>query len=369
VTGLTRVVHIIQNLNYGGMERLLADIVGRLDRSRFEPRVLCLQYAGRFASEIEGVAPVGVAPRYSRLSMLRPTGLAAVIRSYAPHVVHTHSGVWYKASLAARMAGVPRVVHTEHGRARPDTLPHRLLDGTAARRTHVVVAVSEALAGELRDRLLVPAERVVVIHNGVDTQRFRPRADAGRIRAEIGLTAGSTVIGSIGRLEPVKGYDVVLRAFGALPLAWRQGRDAALVIAGDGSERGRLQALAQELRIDDRVFLLGWRDDAEDLLATFALFTMGSRSEGTSVSLLEAMSSGVCPVVTSVGGNAHVLGPPLGHRLVPPEDHAALARAWQMAVQDDASRSRDGQLSRRRVIDAFSIDAMVRAYERVYAGA
>jgi glycosyltransferase involved in cell wall biosynthesis len=111
---------------------------------------------------------------------------------------------------------------------------------------------------------------------------------------------------------------------------------------------------------------LGWRDDIAHLHEAFTLFTMSSRSEGTSISLLEAMSAGLCPVVTDVGGNAAVLGDDLRHRLVPPCDPDALASAWLAALRDADARENDGRAARARVVSAFTLEAMVRTYERLY---
>ena len=101
-------------------------------------------------------------------------------------------------------------------------------------------------------------------------------------------------------------------------------------------------------------------------LPVLSIFTMGSRSEGTSVSLLEAMSAGLCPVVTNVGGNAAVLGPALQHRLVPPVNPDALAAAWTAALTDDARRAADARAARERVLAEFSVGAMVRGYAATY---
>jgi len=139
-----------------------------------------------------------------------------------------------------------------------------------------------------------------------------------------------------------------------------------LVVGGDGTERQELQRRVDELGLDHSIKLLGWRDDIPDLRSAFTLFTMSSRSEGTSVSLLEAMSSGLCPVVTDVGGNADVLGNSLRHRLVIPESPSALAEAWIAALADRGGLARDGVLSRARIQEKFSLDQMVRAYGELY---
>ena len=362
----TRVLHVIQNLNYGGMERLLAGIVRRADPDRFESHVLVLQYFGRFAEGLEGCAVLHLAPPMPRRSMLWPRELECVIARIAPDVVHSHSGVWYKSSLAARRAGVGRIVHTEHGRCSPDPWAHRVVDGLASRRTDAVVAVSDVLARQLADRVVADPRRVHVIRNGVDTEEFRPRA-SGAPRATLGIPADAPVIGSIGRLERIKGYDVMLEAFAILRSSWTGGPAPVLVVGGDGSDRASLEATTRERGVTDAVRLLGWRDDVHDLHAAFTLFTMSSRSEGTSVSLLEAMSAGLCPVVTDVGGNRDVLGPDLAHRLVPSERPEALAAAWRRALEDRETRERDAARARSVVGERFSLDAMVRAYEDLYA--
>lgn len=368
--GRTRVLHVIQNLNYGGMERLLADLVRRIDRTRFESHVLVLQYFGRFADGLGDVATLHRAPPMSKGSMIWPRALARRIRAIRPDVVHTHSGVWYKASLAARLAGVPLVVHTEHGRQSPDPWLARWVDGLASRRTDVVVAVSGSVAEQLRARVVRRGCRVEVVENGVDTELHAPLADTGRIRRELGIATDVPILGSIGRLERIKGYDVMIEAFARLHALWPPSAvRPALVLAGEGSERPKLEALAATLGIREHVRFLGWRDDIRDLHSAFTVFTMSSRSEGTSVSLLEAMSAGLCPVVTAVGGNPAVLGDSLEHRLVPPEDPDALAHAWLDALLDGARRAADGRAARARVVEAYGLDRMVSRYERIYESA
>lgn len=362
----TRVLHVILNLNYGGMERVLADIVRGVDRTRIESHVMVLEYLGRFSQGLEGIAEMHVCDPLPRWSLLHPGPLVHHIRRIAPDVVHTHSGIWYKGAIAARRAGVPFVMHTDHGRRSPDPWTMRFIEGLASRRTDAVVAVSDALAGQLARSVVHDPSRIRVIPNGVDTATHRPREDDGALRRAIGVAPDAPVVGSIGRLEPIKGYDVMLEAFALLRARWSGGVPPVLVVGGEGSERARLEATAAARGITDSVRLLGWRDDIQALHASFTLFTMSSRSEGTSVSLLEAMSAGLCPVVTDVGGNAAVLGPTLRHRLVPSGDPAALAEAWHRALVDEAARRADAHAARARVEEAFSLGRMVGGYEALY---
>ncbi len=365
-----RVLHVVQNLNYGGMERLLADIVRGTDRARFDVHVLCLEYFGHFAEGLDRYATLHLLGPQPRYSILWPRTLIDRIRAIRPDVVHTHSGVWFKTARAARAAGVPLVVHTDHGRAEPDPWRCRFFDARASRRTDVVVAVSEPLADYLRRRKIVARRTPIrVILNGVDTTRFRPRPDDGGLRASLGLTPDTPIVGSIGRFEWDKGYDVVVEAFARLRANWNApGPAPVLVLAGEGSERADLERRIARHGLERDVCLLGWRDDAESLLPAFSLFTLASRIEGTSISLLEAMSTGVRPVVTDVGGNPDVVGEELRRCLVPADDPDALARAWADVLADPERARREGEAARIRVERHFSIQATVRAYERLYAG-
>lgn len=358
-----RILHVIQNLNYGGMERLLTDLVRLADGHRFETHVLTLEYLGRFSREMEGFATLHLSPRMSAFSLVRPVRLAKLIARLAPHVVHTHSGVWYKVARAARLAGVRRVMHTEHGQPFEGTVA-RFLNRRASRLTDVVVAVSEPLRRHLVERLRLPAERLAVISNGVDVHAFCPRLPSGALQRELGLDCDQPIVGSVGRLEPVKGYEVVMEAFRLL-CDRLPGPAPVLIIAGEGSARSELEALIARLGLSGKVFLLGWRDDLQDLYAHFDCFAMGSMSEGTSISLLEAMASGVAPVVTSVGGNLDVLGPELADLAVPPGDATALAGRIECLLRDGAAQAM-GAVARRRVVQAYRIEATVEAYAQLY---
>ncbi len=364
--GPLRVLHLIQNLHYGGMERVLTDLVNHLDPRRFESHVMPLQYVGRFGADLGPAARLHEAPGQGRLSLLWPRRLAAAIRAIAPEVVHTHSGVWFKGARAARAAGVPHVVHTEHGRHVPDPAVARALDRAASRRTDVVVAVSEDLARTLVRRVGVAPGIVRVVPNGVAPRRRSEGPTAESWRSRLDIAGDAPLVVSVGRLEPVKGYDVLLDAFASL--AGHPGRAPCLVVAGDGSMRPALEARADALGIARSVRMPGWIDDIATLLEEADVFVLASHSEGTSISLLEAMAAGVCPVVTDVGGNADVLGEPLRHRLAAPGDPEALAEALRLALADSAARDRDASVARERAARRYGIDAMAEGYAAVYEG-
>lgn len=363
----TRVLHIVSNVDYGGMQRVITEIARRTDSARFETHVLALHFLGHFAADLKGFATLHVASPMSKASMLRPVALARDIKAIAPDVVNTHSGTWYKGSLAARLARVPLQVYTDHGRQNPDPWAFRAQDRIASRRTDVVIAVSARLAEHLSSFVAHPS-RVRVLANGVDTTRYAPAEIAvTSLGRELGIAPGRQIIGSVGRLEPVKGYDVMIAAFARLVSTWSGSPQPALVLIGDGTERASLEQLARDLNVASDIHFLGWRSDIERCTNEFTIFTMSSHSEGTSMSLLEAMSCAVCPVVTDVGGNAAVLGDSLRHRLTPAADPDALASSWRNALEHAESRRQDSINARTRVVENFGLDAMVQQYEAIYA--
>lgn len=366
VTRRIRVLHIIHSMAMGGMERVVADLIRFSDRARFEMHVLGLQKLGPNADRVADCAALHCAVRMPRWSLIWPEALASQIRQIAPDVVHTHGQIWCKASLAARLARVPRIVHTDHGRPPgPEPWTLRMLERRAARRVDAIVAVSKSLADQLRTTYGASAGLRVVI-NGVDTDLHAPRPDDGSVHAELGVTTDTPLIGSVGRLDPIKGHDVMVDAFAALLARWSSPPAPVLVLVGYGTEHDALRVRAERLGIASQIRWLGWRDDVSRLHAAFTIFTQSSRSEGTSISLLEAMSAGLCPVVTDVGGNAHVVGPALRHRLVPSESPGSLAEAWRSALLNPKRRTDDGATARRRIESEFGLRAMVRAYENLY---
>lgn len=361
--GRTSVLHVVWALEGGGLERLVHELAKGLDPDEFELHVLSLGPLGSFARGLESHASVWQAPPMSPLSLLAPLALTREIRSIGPTIVHSHSGVWYKTSKAARWAGVPRVVHTDHGRT-PEPRFDLLWERWAAKRTDAIVVVSEWLGRFCTERLGVAPAKIRHLHNGIDVDRFRGRADSDFRPAAV--PPDRAVIGSVGRLDPIKGYDVVIEALAHLRRLPAGDVAPHLLIVGDGPEREALQARIDRLGLSASVTITGWVDEVEEVVRWFDVFTLGSRSEGTSLSLLEAMSSEVCPVVTDVGGNAAVLGQDLAHRLVPPEDPLALAAGWSRALTDGNARLRDGRAGRARVVREFSLAGMLRGHEALY---
>ena len=364
-----RITQVVFDLEGGGLETLVASLVTRFAARAATVSVITLGgRVGRVGAAIrESTERYVVLRPLSGLSMVAPVTLIRAIRSTRPDVVHLHSGAWYKPALASRLARVPRVVYTEHGREHFDPPLMRLLDRTAARWTSVVAAVSDRLARYLADVVGIDAARIRTVPNGVDADRFAPGPAPAELRASLGIAPDAVVIGSIGRLEHVKAYERLIAAYAAL----RRGAPdvpVQLVICGDGSARADLERQVAGLEVGDGVRLPGWTDRPVDFYRLFDLFALTSRSEGASVSLMEAMACGAVPVVTDVGANAELLGPELAGQVVKQEDAGALARLLERTVREPSRRADLAARARRRVLERYTLEGMVTAYDQIYRG-
>ncbi|MFC8716432.1 glycosyltransferase [Kitasatospora sp. NPDC057198] len=309
-----RVLHVVTGLHAGGAERQLALLLRHLPKDQ-QHEVAALTNPGTVARELRadgftvhhldmrGNRDLGVLPRLTRL-----------IRSGRYDLVHTHL---YRAMLygrlAARLAGVRRVIATEHSlqsgviEGRPTTRGVRALYLGAERLGTTTLAVSGQVAAVL-DEWGVPADRVRLLPNGVDAARYRftPAARAahrGRLRAQLGLPIGVFVIGAVGRLVPGKRFHVPLEALVRLP-------DARLLLIGEGPERAALLDLAVRLGVRDRLVLTGERDDVPELLTAADVLVSPSREETFGLAALEGLAAGLpllhsaCPALAELPAGA-----------------------------------------------------------------
>lgn len=285
-----------------------------------------------------------------------------ILRRRRIEAVHSHD---FTAAVVgggcARLLGIPSVMTLHGSRYYAERWYRRQLLGWVARGSRAVVAVSGSLKEHVVRDLSLPEHAVHVVQNGV------PPAVGERTRGrrELGLHEGEIAILAVGRLTPVKGLDVLLRAVALLGEALPPHR---IFLAGEGEARPELEALRDELGLERSVTLLGMRGDIPDLMAGSDIFTMPSRSEGLPVALLEAMGVGLPIVASRVGGIPELLDDGKEGVLVQPEDPAALAGALSALMRDPDARERMGQAARARMTYGLSAAGMVDQYERLLCG-
>ena len=365
MNGRIHIQHVLLSLQPGGLENGVVNVVNRLDPARFRSSVTCLKEAGAFAARLRGpeiaVHAMGLKPGND---LRLPLRLARLFRRTRTDVVHTRNAeAFFYGVLAAKLAGVRRVVHSEHGRVLPDTRRRMAAQRLLLRFTDAAFAVSEQLRRDLVSHLGVCEGRFEVIYNGVDVARVA-RADRASARRALGAAADELVVGSVGRLVPVKNYGLLVRAFARV--AGATARPMRLVLIGDGPERASLAAAAEAHGVAARTALLGHREDVAELLVGLDAFVLPSVSEGMSNTLLEAMAAGVPVVASDVGGNREIVADGRSGLLFASGDEAQLAAHLRGLLEDPGRRAQLGSAGHDRVVREFSMNAMIRNYEALY---
>jgi glycosyltransferase involved in cell wall biosynthesis len=366
--------HVINSLGADGAQHMLLRLLSRLDRSRFDCRVISLL---DYAPLLPQFDEIGVPVTFLGMRRRRPAprhllGLARVLRRARPQLVQT----WlYHADLlggvAAKLAGnLPVIWNIRHADLSPEANGRSSLYAARAC-AHLSRCLPETIVCCAESARLshleigYAPEKFEVIPNGFDTDRFRPRYEArARIRRELALPADALLIGSLARFHPQKDHRNLIEA--ARILRERR-RDVHFVLcgAGAGEENAQLQFWLLEAGLVPHFSLLGQRSDLPEIMAAFDLVTSSSRGEGFPNAIGEAMACGIPCVVTDAGDSALLVGST--GLVVPPCHPRALAGAWeQMLALEHAGREQLGLAARRRIVERYSIGAIVERYAELY---
>jgi glycosyltransferase involved in cell wall biosynthesis len=349
-----RIGHVTLSLDVGGQEKLLTEFARHANRERFALTFVSLTGRGKLADNLEGLGcrvitlhePAGLRP--GMVWRLR-----RLFRTERFNVVHTHDDkpLVYGAP-AAWFARVRRRIHTLHHSDIPQTSRRqRLLMRWAARLVRPFVCVSHDSARYAAEHGIAAA-RLRVLWNGIDLERFPYQGPQ---------TTGPAV--TVARLSPEKDVQNLLRAARLIADAHP---DFRLEIAGDGPCREELLRLAGELRLGEHVRFLGEVSEVPALLARASVFVLPSQSEGISLTILEAMASGLPVVATRVGGNPEVIDDGRTGVLVPPRNPAALAHAIGRMIASPDEAQRFARAGRHRAEAHFDVRKMVAQYEALY---
>ena len=362
------IAHVVENLERGGLERMAIDLVGAQHAAGHRCRVACLFEPGALAHELESQGiEVHACHKRSGFDAGAISRLRAWLRAVPGAVVHTHNANAHYHTVAAGL-GLPlaKVINTRHGMgaSRPGSRGEWLYRRTMAR-TDIVAAVCEAARARFAQQGVRPRERLLAVPNGIRVDAFSCASEERRaaLRNVLGLAPDVRIVGTVGRLNPVKDQATLLRAFARVHAA---SAGAALVLVGDGALRAALEAQSAALGLGDAVRFLGDRSDVRQLLQGFDAFVLSSLSEGYSMALLEACASGLPIVATDVGGNREIVADGRNGLMVAPADEAALAEAMAALLSEPARAARMGQAGREWVLREASIATMAARYDALY---
>lgn len=363
---------MIYRLTFGGLENGVVNLINNLPEDRYRHAIICTATATDFSARVRrgGVEICELRKRPGK-DVAAYARMWRILRRLRPQIVHTRNLPALDMIVPARLAGVRRFVHSEHG------LDMIELDGKNAkynsmrRASRLVVdryiTMSRDLNDWMRREIGVPAGRIETIYNGVDTARFSPTVGEGQSVLPDGFAPeGAVVIGTIGRLDPVKNQIALVRALAGLLDRRPELRPRLrLVIIGDGTERSAIESVIAASNVRDLAWLPGFRDDTPAHYRALDIFVLPSLREGISNTLLEAMASGRPVIATRVGGNPEIVADGIVGRLVA-QDTDALAEAILCYVDNPELMRAHGKAGREHMLRSFSLDAMIRRYDKVY---
>jgi glycosyltransferase involved in cell wall biosynthesis len=365
------ITHFVENLERGGLERVVIDLALAQRDAGHDCRVVCLFRQGALADELlsQGI-PVLECDKQPGMDLRAVARARALLRGQRGGVLHTHNGMaHYYAALASVGLGLGRIVNTRHSMSSRDgALRREWFYRRSMRLTDHAVAVCEAARKRLAEEGVKPRCSLLSIPNGIHTERFAV-ADAASHRQltdVLGLPADTLVVGTVGRLNRVKDQATLIRAF-------RRAREplpgnVALVLVGDGALRAELETTAEVEGIRPFVHFLGDRNDVGQLLRGFDMFALSSVTEGYSMALLEACASALPIITTDVGGNGEIVRDGVNGRLVPARDATALAAAMGDVLRlEPMQRMAMGARGRAWVLEEGSFSRMAERYARLYA--
>lgn len=303
-------------------------------------------------------------PERSGFDPFTLTRLATVMREFRPHLLHAHD---YKTNFLSLILGrwfrIP-VITTAHGNV---TTGRKLnayyrLDRWALRRMDHVIAVSSDLWKYLAE-IRVPEARRSLIGNAIDTDACRRTVPVAQAKAKLGLAPDRLLLGAVGRLQPEKGFDVLIRA---ASLLYAVGFDFDVAIAGDGPLRAQLEKDAAKADPRGRIRFLGWQTNAQPFFEAMDVFVLSSRREGLPNVLLEAMALEVPVVATRIAGVPAVVEDGISGLLVAPDSAPELATAIERVLRHSRLRQTLAAEGRRVIEERFSFRVRMETVRSVY---
>ena len=360
-------MHITYDMRIGGTEMVVKNLIEGFDDPAFKMSIFCIEAPlGPWGEDLANAGiPITTVARQPGFDRGLIKAIRQHLREHKIDIIHCHQYTpWVYGVLAA--AGLKtKVIFTEHGRFYPDfgTWKRKLINPMLAWLTDATTAISSATKQALVTHENLSARNIEVIYNGIKAVDPVPEETQQALKAELGIAASQTVFGTIARFDPIKNHLMMLRAFNNVLNA---GKDAKLVIVGDGEMRADIETLIKELGISDHVILTGYQPQPARYLSIMDIFLLSSFSEGTSMTLLEAMSLGKPCVVTDAGGNAEVITNNEIGLVVANNDKSAFAKAMLQLNSDNALYNQFSEAAHLRFEKNFSVESMCTAFQAIY---
>ena len=353
-------------MRIGGTEMVIKSLIEGSNSALFDMSIYCIETP---------IGPWGIEMQNDGLSITatsrKPGFDISLIFALRKHLknnnialLHCHQYTPWVYGVLAAFGINTKVIFTEHGRFYPDssTWKRKLINPWLCRITDYITAISQATKQALVYFENVPKDRIEVIYNGIKPLKIDPIKTL-KLRQKLKIPDKSLVLGTIARLDPIKNHKMMLDAFSII---LKSHPDTVLVIVGDGEERENINQQIQALKLNNNVLMIGYDSQPQHYLALMDIFLLSSLSEGTSMTLLEAMSLNKACVVTDAGGNKEVIAGGENGIVTTNDDAAEFSQAILKLVDDKALLNQYGEASQHRFNRLFDVSVMVKRFNDLY---
>ena len=363
---MKNILHLTFDMRIGGTEQVIKNLIDGADKNTYDHSIFCIESPvgpfGKMLSE-QGIRIHSVS-RGVGFDTKLIRSIREYIKNHNIHVLHCHQYTpWIYGTLAALFTRT-KVVFTEHGRFYPDrsTWKRKLVNPLLNIFTKNVIAISEATKCALVEFENIPRRSIDVIYNGIADLTF-DQSEVEAIKKSLGLTSDNIILGTVARFDPIKNHKMMLRAFAKVS---DKHKNAVLVIVGDGDERANIERHIKALKIEDKVILTGYISTPKQYLAMMDIYLLSSFSEGTSMTLLEAMSLSKPCVVTDAGGNAEIIEHSHNGFVTENDNMEQFAKSSEILLESSEKRTALGKAGRQVFEENFSLTNMLKRYQSLY---
>lgn len=358
------ILYLNYSMEVGGIEIMIYELVCKLNENGFSPSICVFKGGGSLEKKLgqKGI-PIYCIDKREGIDLSVIPRLRKLLQRENIKILHTHNfSGWLYGGLASMAIKSLKHIHTEHSNV--DKKRRAWAEKLLSYFTDAIICVSERGRQFMIANQGISPERLTIIYNGVDTEKFYPDPEKKKAyREKLGIRNGVPTIGIVARLTPVKDHFTLLRAFSKLS---KNISDAILLVVGDGELRNELENETGKLDLKDRVLFLGEQSDIAELLNVIDVFTLSSLSEGHNIALLEAMATSLPVVVTDVGGNQEIVLDGVTGHLVPSKSYQALADKIISVISDKGLMFKMGRKAREVVLSKFSVEKMAENYRKQY---
>jgi glycosyltransferase involved in cell wall biosynthesis len=364
----TKVLHVTFDMTIGGAQQVIRQLVENMDKSEIQSEVVCIDNRLGELGEIlqEQGIKVHLLNRQPGFDISLIKQLHQLIKTEHYDVIHCHQYSPYVYGLLASLLTSAKVIFTEHGRFYPDygTMKRQLLNPIFSLFTYKITAISQATKDALVKFENFKASGISVIYNGI-RDFSGVEVDKNTLKSHFSIPEGVFIFGTISRLQPIKNQAMMIRAFAVVHSEYG---NTHLLIVGDGESRASLEQLGKELKLEHHITFTGFQKDPYQFHKVIDIFLLTSFSEGTSMTLLEAMSFSTPCIVTGVGGNPEIVINGKTGVVVPSNDVGRLSEAIKGLLTDEVIRNAFRKAGNDRFIEIFTADHMITRYQNIYIG-